>query len=82
VGSYYVDSSALVKRYVEEAGSRWVRALMAPAAGNTFLLARVTGVEVVSALVRHVPALTAPGLARGIGKFQWHLRRRFRWPPR
>jgi len=29
--AYYVDTSVLVKRYLNEAGSVWIRALMDPA---------------------------------------------------
>lgn len=49
---YFFDSSAIVKRYVRETGARWVSSVIDPAAGNEIYLARITGVEVVSALVR------------------------------
>ncbi len=49
---YFFDSSAIVKRYVRETGARWVSSIIDPAAGNEIYLARITGVEVVSALVR------------------------------
>lgn len=49
---YVVDSSALVKRYVRENGTAWVRGLTDPAAGHTLYIAGITGVEVVSALTR------------------------------
>ncbi|MBN1661728.1 MAG: type II toxin-antitoxin system VapC family toxin [Anaerolineae bacterium] len=47
---YYLDASALVKRYADEAGSDWVRWITEPEAGNTILLAEVTLVEVAAAL--------------------------------
>lgn len=50
--AYYFDSSALVKRYVAETGTAWVTGLMDPAAGNLLYVARLTGVEVVSAFAR------------------------------
>jgi len=50
--TYYLDTSALSKRYVQEIGTAWVRALVAPAAGHTLLTARITMVEVYSALAR------------------------------
>jgi uncharacterized protein len=50
--TYYVDASALIKRYVQEIGTAWLRALIAPAAGSTLLTARTTMVEVYSALAR------------------------------
>jgi predicted nucleic acid-binding protein len=32
--TYYLDSSALIKRYVEETGTPWLRGILAPAAGQ------------------------------------------------
>ncbi len=52
MAAYFVDSSALVKRYVIESGTPWVRNLCAPAAGNTLYIARITGAEVIAALSR------------------------------
>lgn len=49
---YFFDSSALVKRYVPEAGSAWVQGITDPAAENILCAARVAGAEVVSALTR------------------------------
>jgi len=67
LSAYFLDSSAVVKRYVAEAGTAWVSALCAPASGHELYAARVTVVEVVSAIVRRarsVPmlALSLPGL--------------------
>ncbi len=50
--SYFIDSSALVKRYVPEIGSAWLRALLEPQTGNEWFIARITWVEVKSALAR------------------------------
>jgi predicted nucleic acid-binding protein len=52
VAVYILDSSAVVKRYVRETGSAWMLALADPAARNALCIARITGVEVVSAIVR------------------------------
>ena len=49
---YFLDSSALAKRYVTETGSAWVRALTDSAARNPLIIARITWVEVCSALAR------------------------------
>ena len=49
---YYLDTSALVKRYVAEIGSDWIRALADPKASNLLLTARLTIVEARSALAR------------------------------
>ncbi len=50
--TYYLDTSALSKRYVTEPGSHWIRDLVNPVAGHTLLTARITMVEVYSALAR------------------------------
>lgn len=52
VSAYFLDSSALVKRYVPETGSAWVQALADVATGNLLIIARITWVEVLSALAR------------------------------
>jgi uncharacterized protein len=52
VTAYFVDSSALVKRYVPETGSAWIRALSEEQKGNSLFIARITWVEVLSALAR------------------------------
>ncbi len=48
----FLDSSALVKRYVPEVGSAWIQAVTDPAAGNLLYVARITGAEVVAAITR------------------------------
>jgi predicted nucleic acid-binding protein len=76
VASYFLDSSALVKRYVLEPGTTWVRGLMLPGAGHDLFVARVTGAEVVAALLRHQPPLAADDLARALAHFQRDFRKR------
>lgn len=54
MSSFYLDSSAVVKRYLTEIGSAWVRNLTNPAAAHTITLAKITQVEVATALAaRH-----------------------------
>ncbi len=52
MADYFLDTSAVVKRYVQEAGTAWIRNLAAPTAGHFFYVARITDVEVTSALAR------------------------------
>ena len=49
---YFFDSSALVKRYAQETGSDWVIETTEPEAGHTLYIARITAVEVISAITR------------------------------
>lgn len=76
MASYFFDSSGLVKRYLLEVGSAWVQGLTGRAAGNDLVLVRITEVEVVSALIRHVPGLPAAALARAVADFRADCRRR------
>src|SRR2546423_7548579 len=50
----YVDTSALVKRYVAEVGSAWVRRLLAHPAQYVIYTSALSQVEVISALQRRV----------------------------
>jgi predicted nucleic acid-binding protein len=52
----YVDTSALVKRYVAEVGSAWVRRLLAHPAQYVIYTAALAQAEVISALQRRVRA--------------------------
>lgn len=47
---YYLDASALVKRYANEPGSTWVRQITDPLTQNTVLIAEITLAEVAAAL--------------------------------
>lgn len=49
---FFLDSSALSKRYNNELGSAWVLHLTDPASGNVLYVARITGVEVTAAITR------------------------------
>jgi len=51
---YFLDSSALVKRYVSERGTAWVNALTTAPVTELYI-AQVTGVEVVAAMARRLP---------------------------
>jgi predicted nucleic acid-binding protein len=52
VALYFLDSSALVKRYITETGTAWVQALTDPSSGHVIYLARITAVELSSAVTR------------------------------
>jgi hypothetical protein len=54
VKCYYLDASALVKRYVDERGSEWIRAMMDSEEETLFFTSRMTIVEVISAFSRRV----------------------------
>jgi len=77
---YFLDSSAVVKRYVAELGSAWVIQLLDPAQGNRFYLARLAGVEVVAGLTRRgqSPGGGAGNAATAIRQFRLEFGTLFR----
>lgn len=50
--SYFLDSSALVKRYLDENGSVWVTNLVQHASQQGIFISQITPVEVMSAIAR------------------------------
>jgi predicted nucleic acid-binding protein len=50
LSQYFLDASALVKRYMAEPGSAWVLSITEPVAQQAILLAEVTLVEAAAAL--------------------------------
>lgn len=52
MASFFLDTSAIVKRYLVETGSAWIRAICHPSATNELYRARITLVEFVSAVIR------------------------------
>ncbi len=64
MAAYFCDSSAIVKRYMTETGSAWLETMTDPSSGNRVYVARITFVEVISAMTRrekgkHIPATDA-----------------------
>jgi predicted nucleic acid-binding protein len=79
MADFYLDSSAAAKRYVQEIGSSWVRQIFLPNARNTIYTARITGAEIVAALVsRQRGGTLAPSyVRRAIARFKADFSTRF-----
>jgi uncharacterized protein len=77
---YFLDSSALIKRYVVEMGSPWIKTLTDSATGNSLLLVRITWVEVLSAFARRQRegGITAAEVAALIQTFRSEFNSRYR----
>jgi uncharacterized protein len=75
MAAYVLDTSAVVKRYILEAGTVWVRSIADPAASHLIYLARITDVEVTSAVVRRQRGgnLSAPDAAATLTQFRQDL---------
>jgi predicted nucleic acid-binding protein len=58
VADYYFDSSALVKRYINEAGSTWVCELFDPGLRHEAFIAAITPVEIIAAVTRRARGQT------------------------
>jgi predicted nucleic acid-binding protein len=75
VAAYYLDTSALVKRYIAEQGTAWVGALTDAAAGHTLSTVRLTGPELITAIVRRsrggsIPPSEVPRILANF-RFDW-----------
>jgi uncharacterized protein len=81
--AFFLDTSAIVKRYFAEVGSAWVVELTDLAAGHQIHLARITGVEVASAMTRQGRAgnVTPEEAARLLAAFRFAFANDFRIVP-
>ena len=66
---YYCDTSAIAKRYIAEQGTNWMRTISRSGSGNIIITARISEVELTSALARrgregHFDARTIAGYRR------------------
>jgi predicted nucleic acid-binding protein len=80
MADYFLDTSALVKRHVTEVGTTWVKSLVRAKAGHTLYVARITAVEVTSAITRrqHNGDLSSAQAGAILGHFRRHLTQRYR----
>ncbi|GAC1333831.1 MAG: type II toxin-antitoxin system VapC family toxin [Isosphaeraceae bacterium] len=49
---YFRDTSALVKRYIQETGTAWIQNLCIPTVAHSLFIARITLPETISAVTR------------------------------
>lgn len=71
MGILFLDSSAVVKRYVAEPGSDWIADLVAPARENIAQISVISGAEVIAAFTRRrrTGSLTEDQATRAIAEF-------------
>ena len=77
--AYFVDTSALVKRYVLETGTAWVRRLTRHNPSTVIYIAHITAVEVACAVARRRKGrtLTPPRASSILRRFRQHLAARY-----
>ena len=80
MADYFFDTSALVKRHIKETGSAWVKSLVQAKANHRVYIARITAVEVTSAITRrqHAGDLSPAQAGAILGHFRRHLSQRYR----
>jgi uncharacterized protein len=72
MADYFLDSSALVKRYIHEIGSAWVGSFFDPSASNEVFVAAITSVEIIAAISRRARGgtITAADAALACSQFR------------
>jgi predicted nucleic acid-binding protein len=76
--AYFVDSSALVKRYVRETGTAWIRGVTRRRPSTYIYVALITAVEVTSAIARRRGVtLSAAQASSLLSRFRQHLAGRY-----
>ena len=78
---FYLDASALVKRYAHEMGTERVKSLTNPSYGNVILASRLTLAEVAAALAakqRAPGGLSRQARDRAVNLFLGHCRSEYR----
>lgn len=75
MGNYFIDSSALIKRYVPEIGTAWLQDITDAQRGNWVSISRITRVEVFSAFGRRQreASLSASDFGEIAQAFHYHL---------
>jgi uncharacterized protein len=80
VASYFLDTSTVLKRYVQETGTAWVQALAAPSARHSLFVVRITLAESVAAITRRERggSITPQDAATAVADFQLDFARQYR----
>jgi uncharacterized protein len=80
VAAYFLDTSTVVKRYVQENGTPWVQALADPSVGHFLYVARITDVEMTAAIARRrrLGSLSPAESGRVLSAFQQNLAQHYR----
>jgi len=79
MSAYYLDSSAIVKRYVRERGSAWVVSITDIGAQNEVLTTLMSGAEVVAAICKsgRTGSITPQDVVKALATFKSEFRTHF-----
>ena len=80
MATYFLYTSAVLKRYVLETGTAWVQALAAPAARHSLFVVRITLAKAVAAITRRERGglITPPDAATAVADFQLDFAHQYR----
>jgi predicted nucleic acid-binding protein len=75
LSQFFIDTSALAKRYLSETGSNWVRSWINPEANNEIIISALATVEIHSLLMRREREGSITSLERTsmLNDFQEHV---------
>ncbi|MBM3237364.1 type II toxin-antitoxin system VapC family toxin [Candidatus Poribacteria bacterium] len=76
---YFGDSSALVKRYIRETGTPWVKEILHRSRRSERLITKVTGAEIAAALARkqRMGEISDKNRRKALRTFLQHFRRSY-----
>jgi predicted nucleic acid-binding protein len=79
VAAFFLDTSAVLERYVQESGTTWVQTLAAPTAGHSLIVARITLAETIAAVTRRERAgsISPQDAATAVADFQFDFARQY-----
>jgi hypothetical protein len=77
---YFFDSSAIVKNYISEVGSTWLRGIINAVPSHELYISRLANVEVIAAITRRARggSVTAIDATNFVAQFKQHLVTDFR----
>jgi len=80
VAAFFLDTSTVLKRYVQEIGTAWVQALAAPTVRHSLFVVRITLAETVAAITRRERegSITPQDAATAVADFQFDFARQYR----
>jgi predicted nucleic acid-binding protein len=80
VAAFFLDTSAVLRRYIQETGTAWIQALATPSARNSLFVVRITLAEGVAAITRRErgSSITAQDAATAVADFQLDFARQCR----
>ena len=80
MAAFFLDTSTVLKRYVQETGTAWVQALAAPTVRHSLFVVRITLAETVAAITRRERggSITPQDAATAVADFQLDFAHQYR----